>query len=208
MTVTGDFSWCRQAALVSSMLAVGLILVTEEQAQAQALDVNAGSGLARQDIGIVGTSPPSCLIQPGVTAQGSNATFLANSASGGTVAISQLADPVTSQANAMSIRLALPMICNTAHSVVVRSRNGGMLRVGGSRQSSGGFTEFLPYRLSGDWVGLSSIGRSDANEVMQLSVPNGGQGLLTVDITIDQGSVPLVAGGYEDTLQIDVAASN
>lgn len=192
----------------AAMLLAVLLLCLSGAARAQTASLSTGPGAGRQQLEIIGSSPPSCLIQPGVTAQGSNATFRADSASAGTVQISQLADASTAQANATEIRLTLPLICNSAHSIVLHSRNGGMLRVGGTRTSSGAFTEFLPYRVSGDWSGMSGSARSDDSQNLQFNVPNGGQGLLTVDIAIDRGTTPLVAGSYEDTLQIDVAASN
>lgn len=189
-------------------LLAALLLVPAGAAQPQTANLSTGPGAGRQQLEIVGSSAPSCLIQPGVTAQGSNATFQADSASAGTVQIGQFADASTAQANAMQIRLTLPLICNSAHSIVLHSRNGGMLRIGGSRTTSGAFGEFLPYRVSSDWAGMTGSARSDDAKNLQFNVPNGGQGLLTVDIAIDKGTAPLVAGSYEDTLQIDVAASN
>lgn len=188
--------------------ALAMIIGLASSAGAQVADSEAGPAQRRAALEIVGAALPACLIQPGVTAQGSNASFRADPASGGLVQINQLADAATAQPNAMAIRIALPLICNTAHSIVLHSRNGGMLRAGGTRTPGTAFTEFLPYRVRGDWAGQDGSGRSDDAQAVQFNVPNAGQGLLLVDIAIDKGGLPLVAGSYEDTLQIDIAVSS
>jgi hypothetical protein len=124
------------------------------------------------------------------------------------VAITTFADPQTAQANPASVRVEIPVVCNSAHAVTLRSANGGMLRSGGSQEDVAGFIQFLPYSVELDWVGQRLTGASDAAGSLVLAVPNAGQGLLTVDIAIIGSQAPMVAGAYVDVLQIEITAAN
>lgn len=163
---------------------------------------------ARQKFEVVATAAPACNIEAGSAAGSSNASFQSSGTSGGTVAITAFADPETAQANPVSVQVEIPVICNSAHEVSIRSANGGMLRSGGTTGDVGGFIQFLPYAVQLDWVGQSLTGQSDAQGPLSLIVPKAGQGLLMVDIAIAGSGAPLVAGDYADTLQIEITAVN
>lgn len=164
--------------------------------------------VGRQQIEVAATAAPACSISTGNAVGSQNASFQSAGTSGGTVAITAFADPETAQANPASVQVEIPVICNSAHAVSIRSANGGMLRTGGTTTAMGGFIQFLPYAVQLDWVGQSLSGQSDNQGALSMRVPNPGQGLLTVDIAIAPGQAPLVAGAYADTLQIEITAAN
>ncbi|WP_324075408.1 MAG: hypothetical protein RSE14_01175 [Erythrobacter sp.] len=163
---------------------------------------------ARQRIEVVATAAPACNIAPGSVAGSDNASFQSSGTSGGTVAITRFADPQTARANPASVQVEIPVVCNSAHAVSLRSANGGMLRSGGAPGTVAGFIQFLPYTVALDWVGQTLTGTSDLSEPLLLGVPNAGQGLLRVDIAIAGSDAPMVAGAYADTLQIEITAAN
>lgn len=163
---------------------------------------------ARQRFEVVATAAPACNIEAGSAAASSNASFQSSGASGGTVAITAFADPQTAQANPASVQVEIPVICNSAHAVSIRSANGGMLRTGGTTGDVGGFIQFLPYAVELDWTGQRLGGQSNAAGPLAIAVPHAGEGMLRVDIAIPASQSPLVAGAYADTLQIEITAAN
>lgn len=162
----------------------------------------------RQQFEVIGDSAPTCVVAAPSSSQGSNATFVSDGNNGGTVRITTLADPQTAEGNPVAMQVVLPVICNAAHEIVVRSTNGGLLRSGGSRAEMNGFVQFLPYRVSYDWAGQNVAGMSDDNSALDLVVPSPGKGDLNVAIRLDASTAPLVAGAYEDTLSIEITAAN
>jgi|GEM_PF-608161 len=195
----------RQLILLPAALALPVA-----PAWAQAPDTSgvAFDASGRQRFEVVGASAPACLVSGGASGQGTNATFIEEGSTGGTVQITALADPDSAEGNPVQMQVVLPVICNSAHEIVIRSANGGLLRSGGSRAALGGFVQFVPYRVTYDWAGQSVAGTSDQSGGLDLQVPSPGQGDLTVAITVDGTSEPLVAGSYEDSLQIEITAAN
>lgn len=183
-----------------------LALPATVHAQDRANGALGPSGLQRFEV--VATAAPACNIAPGNAAGSSNASFQSSGSSGGTVAITAFADPQTAQANPATVRVEIPVVCNSAHAVTLRSANGGMLRSGGSQERVAGFIQFLPYAVELDWVGQRLTGASDAAGPLVLAVPDAGQGLMTLDIAIARSQAPMVAGAYADTLQIEITAAN
>lgn len=185
-----------------------LVLAVPANVQAQDRATGNAEPVARQQIEVAATAAPACSIASGSAVASRNAAFQSSGASGGTVAITAFADPQTALANPASVQVEIPVICNSAHEVAVRSLNGGMLRSGGTRAELQGFIQFLPYEVQLDWVGRTLSAPSDAPSPLGLAVPSAGQGMLTVDIALAAGSAPLVAGAYADTLQIEITAAN
>ena len=70
-------------------------------------------------------------------------------------------------------------------------------------ESLGYDSTFVTHIAGRDSLTVPAAGQ---DERRQLGAHQHGHG--TVDIAIDKRTTPLVAGSYEDTLQIDVAASN
>jgi hypothetical protein len=157
---------------------------------------------------IVADAPSACVAASPGSAAGANATFQSLSAGAAEVRITEMIDPQTSQARASSINILLPIICNTAHRLVLRSGNGGLLRDGGNaQQQAGGFREFVPYQVSASWSGQDVSASSDQGDV-SINVGDGAAGEASVTIDVPAGGAPLVAGGYGDSVVIELRVEN
>lgn len=169
-----------------------------------------GQSLAETNKRIVlaGRAPAACVIATPVAQAGVNATFTSQSATNGQIAISQLVDPLAATALASSIALDLPVICNTSHNLTVRSLNGGLARGGQiNTGGTGGFSEFLPYRVTVDWGGQNLSQASDAGTA-QIALDRPAQGSARIGFATTAGGGPLVAGQYTDALIIELVPAN
>jgi hypothetical protein len=157
---------------------------------------------------IVGDAPNACVISSAGSSAGANAVFRSLTAGAAEVRITEMIDPQTGAARASSISILLPIICNSAHRLLLRSGNGGLLREGGSRQAgAGGFREFVPYQLSAVWSGQSAANASDQGPVV-INVADGAAGDASVTIDVSGGGAPLVGGGYSDAVVIELRVEN
>jgi len=157
---------------------------------------------------IVGEAPNACVISSAGSAAGANAVFRSLAAGAAEIRITEIIDPQTSTARPSSINVLLPIICNSAHRLVLSSGNGGLLRDGGSTQPGpGGFREFVPYQVSAVWSGQSVTSASDQGPVV-INVLDGAAGDASVTIDVPGGGAPLVAGGYSDAVVIELRVEN
>lgn len=186
-----------------SVLAVLTASVAGSPASAQAVPE------VSRRIVLSGDAPSACVIANPTGEVGTNASFGSQSSTTGQIAITQLVDPVTSIARASALAIDLPVICNTAHVLTVRSTNGGLARVGagGGAATSGGFSEFLPYRVSIDWGGQSLSQASDAGTA-QIPLATAMQGSARIAFATSPGGAALVSGQYTDALIIELAPNN
>jgi hypothetical protein len=169
--------------------------------------VNTGQG--RLDMS--GTAPSACVISAPSSVTGANATFQLTGPQAAQIDITELVDQNTAQPRAATISLALPVICNGAHSLVVTTANGGLVRIGGNLGNAnvnGGFREILPYQLSADWAGHSTSGDSHSRTPVNIAVGDGAAGQLSLTIAIPPGGAPLVAGTYADSLVIQLQVAS
>jgi len=172
-------------------------------AQAQQLDS------ASQKLEMLGDAPVGCVANSARATSQVNATFQSNGPSGGVVVFPALVDQTTATARASSIALALPVVCNTSHRVTLRSSNGGLLREGANpgRNATGGFSEFQAYDVSVEWQGQSaSIGGASASASLAQGQP--AKGDMRIDIAVPQGTRPLVAGTYTDSVVVEIRPAN
>ena len=186
----------RVAAISAALLAPGLAI-------AQTTDV----GRARLDL--AGQAPSACVISGPTAVSGSNATFSPAGAQQGQITITELADPQTAVPQAASINLALPVICNAAHSVVISTTNGGLARAGAAGNSEvNGFRQFVPYQLSVSWAGQSADATSQAGPTITIKTNDGAAGQLSLVVKVPGGGAPLIAGAYGDqvVVQLQVAS--
>ena len=161
-----------------------------------------------QRIVLAGQAPAACVIANPVAQGGANASFTSQSATSGQITIAQLVDPFAATALPSSIALELPVICNTSHRLTVRSMNGGLARGGQfNNRGTGGFSEFLPYRVTVDWGGQNLSQNSDAGRA-QISLDRPAQGFARIGFATTAGGGPLVAGQYTDALIIELAPAN
>lgn len=169
-----------------------------------------GSAPVTQQLQILGTSPSACVMNGPSVTSAVNASFSAQGLTSGEILITQFVDPQTANPVASSVDLSLPVICNTAHSLTVRSGNGGLLRDGGSaanRRGPSNFGDFVDYNLSLSWSGQHLSGASSAGN-LQLNTPNAAAGDVTLQITTPAGGGVLTAGHYSDTVVIEFRATS
>jgi hypothetical protein len=186
-------------------LLVTLAVAAPSLAAAQTLD----SGGGRLDI--EGTAPSACVISAPAGAAGANATFQATGARSAQVSITQMVDPQTAVPRATTINLDLPVICNTAHHLVVRTANGGLLRVGASgatQATVNGFREFLPYQVTAAWSGQTVTGGSQTGTPVNITAVDGAAGQVSLTIDVPAGGAPMVAGAYADSLVIELQVAS
>lgn len=172
-------------------------------AQAQQLD------RASQKLELFGDAPVACVANEARVTSSANATFQSNGPSGGVVVFPALVDQATATARASSIGLALPVVCNASHRVTLRSANGGLRREGANPGSNagGGFAEFQTYGVSVQWQGLSaSVGGINTSADLAQAQP--AKGDMLIDIAVPQGTQPLVAGTYTDSVVVEIRPAN
>lgn len=165
-----------------------------------------GTDSARLDIS--GASPSACVISAPAAEAGANAAFQSLEATSARVRIVDLVDPMTAQPRAASINLAFPVICNAAHRVTVRTPGGAMVRGGAPAPQAPGFRDRLPYEVSASWAGQSDQGSSTTLTPVDINLPNGAAGTLSVAVNIPAGGEPLIAGAYSDSLIVELQAAN
>lgn len=190
-----------KAALVP--LALGAVLVAVASAQAQ----TASTGeRASNRLDLFGVAPSACVLSPPSSAAGTNASFTAQGAQG-VVRLTQFIDPQTAQPRDAVISLGFPVVCNSAHRLVVRTDGAGLARTAGPAPAPG-FRDSLGFQLSADWAGLTATGPSTSLTPISLQTANGAAGQMNLIVNITGGGAPMVAGDYAGTLVVEIEASN
>jgi len=190
-----------KAALVP--LALGAVLVAVASAQAQ----TASTGeRASNRLDLFGVAPSACVLSPPSSAAGTNASFTAQGAQG-VVRLTQFIDPQTAQPRDAVISLGFPVVCNSAHRLVVRTDGAGLARTAGPAPAPG-FRDSLGFQLSADWAGLTATGPSTSLTPISLQTANGAAGQMNLIVNIAGGGAPMVAGDYAGTLVVEIEASN
>lgn len=154
---------------------------------------------------LVGVAPSTCLIHGPQAANSVNASFSEQGSSAGQVQITELVDPATALPRAASMDLALPVICNGPHRVVLRSANGGLRRTG-APVPGGPFAEFLAYQVSSAWGGQEGTLGGGGPLIIDSATARAGS--LRISINLAAGGQPLVAGNYEDQIVVELQAAN
>jgi hypothetical protein len=170
-------------------------------AQAQQVDT------ASNRLELLGDAPAACVLNTPSAGNGSNASFTSTSATSARINITQLVDSTNANSLPSSIELNLPVVCNSAHRVIVRSTNGGLSRLGGNQRGSGPFSEFLAYSFGIGWAGQQIDRGSDTGQVV-LDATQPAKGEVRLRIATPAGSGPLVAGQYNDAIVIEFQAAN
>ena len=119
-------------------------------------------------------------------------------------------NPQTATPRNTSLKLSLPVICNSAHLLRIQSSNGGLRRMGSNErnQSRGAFADFLPYSLDALWANQSRTQLSNVPGGLLINSTNGGAGTVDFGFTVPAGNTPLVAGAYADTITVEFRAAN
>lgn len=185
-------------------LSLMIVAATVVAAPAQAQELSRGT----QRLELIGAAQAGCVAGAARPGRQVNATFQDGGPAGGTVVIPVLVDPNTATALGSSIELNLPIVCNTSHSISVRSYNGGLLREGADgTPNTGGFSQFQGYDVSVVWQAqMARIGGT--RSVASLTYPQPAKGDLVVDIIVPKGAAPLVAGTYRDAVVVEIRPAN
>jgi hypothetical protein len=192
-----------KAALVLAPLVLGAALAAVAPAQAQ----TASTGeRASNRLDLFGVAPSACVLSPPSSAAGTNASFTAQGAQG-VVRLTQFIDPQTAQPRDAVISLGFPVVCNSAHRLVVRTDGAGLARTAGPAPAAG-FRDSLGFQLTADWAGLTATGPSTSLTPISLQTANGAAGQMNLIVNITGGGAPMVAGDYAGTLVVEIEASN
>jgi hypothetical protein len=160
-----------------------------------------------QTVQVSGIAPPACLIHPAGAQSGINATFQ-GSGSTGTVTITNLVDPVTAQVLPSRITLTLPITCNSAHVVRLRSAGGALRREGTAVVQGSVFTDQLPYEYGLRWAGGGTLSPQQSSQLVTVAANGAASGVAEVTLDVPGGGRPLVAGRYGDTIVVELGAAN
>lgn len=186
-------------------LAIAALAALPTLASAQTVDTGQGR------IELLGQAPSACLLRSPVALGALNAALDGATASGAEIRIVQLANPQTAQAQAASIDLALPVVCNAAHRLTIRSLNGGLLRDGGTARAPGpvdGLGEFVSYRLSARWAGTETSVESAVTNLILIESANAATGDVQLRFAVAAGGSALIAGRYADAIIVEFQAAN
>jgi hypothetical protein len=160
-----------------------------------------------QTVQVSGIAPAACLVRPASAQRGINATF-ESSGNSGTVNISNLVDPVTARVLPSRITLALPIICNSAHVVRLRSAGGALRREGAAVVPGGAFTDELPYEFGLRWAGGGTLSPQQSSQLVTVASNGAASGVAEVTLDVPGGGRPLVAGRYGDTVIVELGAAD
>lgn len=183
----------RQAAFAILMLApAGLAAQTPQTGQGR--------------LEIVGEAPGACVVQGPATATATNASYASSGPSSGQLTITQMVSSPQSVSRGATADLALTVVCNSPHHLVLRSENGGMLRAGGRADAAGPFAEFLPYEFRAAWLGQNASAASNAGAPLVMGANRGGAGQLSLGVVVPEG-VRLAGGDYRDAVILEFRAA-
>lgn len=152
---------------------------------------------------IVGEAASACVVHGPATATATNASYISTGPSGGQLRITEMVSSPQSLSRGAIVDLALTVICNSPHQLVLRSENGGMLR-NGSRPgaASGPFAEFLPYEFRAAWLGQDASSASNGAGPLVMQASQGGAGQLSLGVRLPEGT-RLAAGDYRDAVIVE-----
>ena len=185
------------------VMAIGLVCVMPSLVMAQQAAIDTGS--VQTQFG--GTANFACLAS---TPQGTQTTGARFSATGSVAQVAfdtpTVIDPNTLIAREFSVTLSVPVTCNGAHSVSVRSARGGMQLQTPIAQAIG-LSSRIDMDINAGWLGetgrVSTLGLPIG---FTLNKNDGASGLVEVTVSGKPGTNPLVAGRYSDEIIIDLAA--
>jgi hypothetical protein len=162
---------------------------------------------AVRQIEISGEASGGCLVSAAPGASGANAALDTSNPNSAVVRIADLVNPATGQVQLATISLALPVVCNASHQVVVRSVKGGLGREGAPSPAPG-FRELAPYTITAAWAGATVSAPSQVNQPLTLTEGDGAAGNLSISLSLPAGGAPLVAGAYSDELIIELQVAS
>ena len=184
--------------MIKRLIAAVLLLVPAAASAQSVIDPRPGR------LEILGTARPACVMGSPGTAVGTNMAFEPASAGSGQLRIVDFVDG-NAVSRGGSIEILFPMICNSAHRVVVRSGAGALRRLGAAVQP-GPFAEFHAYRLRSQWGGQEADAESSAGPLV-IDSGEARAGQMTLSVELPAGGRPLVAGPYADEIIVELQAA-
>lgn len=183
-----------------------LLFVLASPVTAQTVVVE-GAARGTQTIQVSGIAAPACLVRPASGQRGVNATF-EGTGSSGTVTITNLADPVTARALPSRITLTLPITCNSAHVVRLRSTGGALRREGAAVVPGSMFSDQLPYEYGLRWAGGGTASPRQSSQSVTVAANGPAAGVAEVTLDLRGGGRLLVAGRYGDTIIVELGTAD
>jgi hypothetical protein len=187
--------------LAVSLCAILMITPVSAVAQQAAIDLASGQSQLR------GTAGFACLISTPSSEGVSGA--IVSSTNGTTQVVFQpnsVIDSTTLVARAFQVRLEVPVTCNGAHGVVVRSARGGM-QLANPTVGGVGISNRIDLDVVANWTGLSSQLSTLGSPIgITLAKTGAASGSVEVIINTRAGTDPLVAGRYSDEIIVDLIA--
>lgn len=163
------------------------------------------SGQARLEV--VGVAPGACVVLGPGTATTTNASYAPDGPSAGELRITQMVTGPDSVSRGATAELALTVVCNSPHHLVLRSEHGGMVLNGRAGGPSGPFASVLPYRIQASWLGEDGSSSSDGAGPLVMRSGRAGSGQLSLGVVVPEG-VRLVAGDYRDSVILEFRAAD
>jgi len=174
---------------------------------ASAQTVNTTGDQAASQLELIAQAPSACVLSPPSAASGANTSFTAQGGQAGVVRFTEFVDPQTAQPRDASISLAFPVVCNSAHRLLVRTDGTGLSRTAGAAPAAG-FRDSLDFQVTAYWAGASASGSSTALTPIDLATANGAAGQMNLVVAVAGGGAPMVAGDYAGTLVVELEAQN
>jgi hypothetical protein len=185
-------------------LAIALLMLVPSALAAQTPQTGQGR------LEIVGQAPSACVIQGPGTAVATNATYASTGPSSGQLRIVEMVDrlpPSEGQSHGATADLALTVVCNSPHRLVVRSENGGMRLNGPSGAPQPFFGTVLPYQFRVGWLGQNASAESNGGGPLVMQSNQGGAGQLSLGVVLPKG-VRLGFGDYRDAVILEFRAAD
>jgi hypothetical protein len=166
-------------------------------------------GLSEQRLSIEGAAPVACSIRVITLAPGSAGALQSATQGNAVVRLGtpDFVNPTTAVPTGGQVFLGVPIICNGAHTVIVRSTNGRLTLESGAA-AAGGFRNTVDYSLTAQWAGLNQTFNTQSASTLQIPVSQANSGDALVTIDIPAGGQPLVAGIYSDLIVVEVTVSS
>ena len=168
-----------------------------------------GPPLNAQLLSIEGQAPIACSIR--LVSLNSGSAGSLNSAGAGSAVVRlgspDFVNPQTAVPVGGQLQLSVPITCNGAHTLQVRSTNGRLTLEGGAAGGNG-FRNTVDYGLTTNWGGLNQSFNTAAANTLQIPVNQATSGDALVTISIPAGGQPLVAGVYSDLIVVEVTVGS
>jgi hypothetical protein len=165
----------------------------------------------RTNIAIQGEAKASCVFGAAKATAANNMALSEGAAASNTVTITTLIDATTARLLASSISLKFKALCNHAHSITIRSVNGGLRGQGTSPILGGSFRTTVDYSVMLLWGAISSGFRTNGAPG-QGSPPTAISGAYAGDVALNimihpgwKNDLPVAADTYSDTLIITLS---